>query len=42
MDIINNDGAKIVIDYVYGVFGVILFLLLIKFGCDVVVFNVSL
>jgi len=42
MDILNNGGAKIVIDYAYGVSGAILPLLLAKFGCDAVVLNASL
>ncbi|MGL5033316.1 MAG: sugar phosphate nucleotidyltransferase [Microcystaceae cyanobacterium] len=42
IDVLSNSGSKIVIDYVYGVSGAILPLLLSKFGCDAVVLNASL
>lgn len=42
VEAIRNSGSKIVIDYVYGVSGAILPLLLSKFGCDAVVLNASL
>ncbi len=41
-EILSKGGAKIVIDYVYGVSGAILPQLLSKFGCDAVVLNASL
>ncbi len=42
IEAIRRSGSKIVIDYVYGVSGAILPLLLSKFGCDAVVLNASL
>lgn len=39
---IRNSSSKIVIDYVYGVSGAVLPVILGKFGCDVVVLNASL
>ena len=42
VDALSHSGSKIVIDYVYGVSGAILPLLLSKFGCDAVVLNASL
>ena len=42
VDVLSSSGSKIVIDYVYGVSGAILPLLLTKFGCDAVVLNASL
>lgn len=42
VEAIRNSGAKIVIDYMYGVAGAILPELLNKFGCDAVVLNASL
>jgi mannose-1-phosphate guanylyltransferase/phosphomannomutase len=42
VEAIRNSGAKIVIDYIYGVSGAILPELLVKFGCDAVVLNASL
>lgn len=42
VEAIRSSGAKIVIDYVYGVAGAILPQLLSKFGCDAVVLNASL
>lgn len=41
-EVLSKGGAKIVIDYVYGVSGAILPQLLSKFGCDAVVLNASL
>jgi mannose-1-phosphate guanylyltransferase / phosphomannomutase len=42
VEAIRNGGAKIVIDYVYAVYGAVLPRLLAKFGCDAVVLNASL
>jgi mannose-1-phosphate guanylyltransferase/phosphomannomutase len=42
VEAIRHSGAKVVIDYVYGVSGAILPELLAKFGCDAVVLNASL
>lgn len=42
VEAIRNSGAKIAIDYVYGVSGALLPELLAKFGCDAVVLNASL
>lgn len=39
---IRHSNSKVVIDYVYGVSGAVLPVLLDKFGCDVVVLNASL
>ena len=42
VEAVRHSGAKVVIDYVYGVSGAVLPQLLEKFGCDAVVLNASL
>ena len=42
IEAVQNNGSKVVIDYVYAVSGAILPLLLAKFSCDAVVLNASL